>query len=352
MAGSGIKPEPIPLRVKVVLIGDARIYSILWHYDDDFKKVFKIKAEFDTVMDYSRKNIGSYFEFISRVVHDENLAPFDISGMQALVECGRRLAGHRNKLSVRFTLVADIIREAAFSARQRKARLVARRDVHNAVVNRRHRVNLAEDKIQEMYDNETLLVSTSGKAVGQLNGLAVLSVGDYQFARPSRITVNTAMGKAGIINIEREADLSGPLHTKGDAILAGYFRHLFAQDKPLAMSASISFEQSYTGVDGDSASSTEVFAILSSLTGIPIKQGIAVTGSVNQKGEIQPIGGVNEKVEGNNYHVVSSDCNMTLTHLDQLGAENIIANRMSIDEIAVHILRGVKNNVENSQSRI
>jgi ATP-dependent Lon protease len=298
MAGSGIKPEPIPLDVKVVLIGDARIYRLLWHYDDDFKKVFKIKAEFDTVMAYNRKNIGSYFEFISRVIHDENLPSFDISGMQALVEYGRKLSGHRNKLSVRFTLVADIIREAVFCARQRKAKMASRRDVEKAIVSRRRRLNLVEDKIQEQYDTEMLLVSTSGKAVGQINGLAIYSMGDFQFGRPSRITVNTAIGKAGIINIEREADLSGPLHTKGVAILAGYFRHLFAQDKPLAMSASISFEQSYGGVDGDSASSTEVYAMLSSLSGMPIKQGVAVTGSVNQKGEIQPIGGVNEKIEG------------------------------------------------------
>jgi ATP-dependent Lon protease len=298
MAGSGIKPEPIGLNVKVLLIGDAHIYNILWQYDEDFKKVFKIKAEFDTVMEYNRKNISHYFQFISRVVHDENLRALDLSGMQAMVEYGRRLARHRKRLSVRFTLVADVIREAGYFARKRRAKQVTARDVHRAVSDRRRRLNLYEDKMQEMYDNETLLVSTTGKAVGQINGLAVLNLGDYQFGRPSRITVNTSLGKAGIINIEREADLSGPLHTKGVAILSGYFRHLFAQDKPMAMSASISFEQSYSGVDGDSASSTEVYAILSSLTNLPIKQGIAVTGSVNQKGEIQPIGGVNEKIEG------------------------------------------------------
>ncbi len=298
MAGSGIKPEPIPLSVKVVLIGDARTYNVLWHYDDDFNKVFKIKAEFDTVMDYNRENIDCYFRFVSRVIHDENLPSFDISGMQALVEYGRRLSGHRDKLSVRFTLAADAIREATVCARRRRAKLVSRRDVERAIVDRRRRLNLAEDKMQEMYDRGVILVSTSGTAVGQINGLAVLSVGDYQFGRPSRITANTSLGKGGIINIEREADLSGPLHNKGVAILAGFFRLLFAQNKPLAISASISFEQSYSGVDGDSASSTEIYAIMSSLTGLPIKQGIAVTGSVNQKGEIQPIGGVNEKIEG------------------------------------------------------
>jgi ATP-dependent Lon protease len=298
MAGSGIKPEPVPLDVKVVLIGDARMYGILYQYDEDFKKIFKIKAEFDTVMEYNRKNIDQYFRFISRVVQDENLPAFDISGMQAMVEYGRRLARHRKKLSVRFTLVADIVREAAHFSRGRGAKRVSRPDVESAVVHRRRRLNMTEDKIQEMYDDNTLMVSTSGRAVGQINGLAVLSSGDYQFGRPARITANTSLGKLGIINIEREADLSGPLHNKGVAILSGYFRYLFAQDKPLAMSASISFEQSYSGVDGDSASSTEIFVILSSLTGLPIKQGIAVTGSVNQKGEIQPIGGVNEKIEG------------------------------------------------------
>ena len=298
MAGSGIKPEPIPLEVKVVLIGDADIYNILWHYDDDFKKIFKIKAEFDTVMEFNQENVEHYFSFLSRLVQDENLLSFDVSGMHAVVEYGRRLAGQRDKLSVRFTPVGDIIREASFFARQRRAKIVTRQDVHEAVINRRRRLNLVEDKIQEMYDKGQLLVSTTGRAVGQINGLAVLSSGDYQFGRPSRITASTALGKAGIINIEREADLSGPLHTKGVAILAGFFREMFAQDKPLAVSASISFEQSYSGVEGDSASSTEVFALLSSLTGLSIEQGIAVTGSVNQKGEIQPIGGANEKIEG------------------------------------------------------
>ncbi len=298
MAGSGIKPEPIPLNVKVVLIGDSNIYNILWHYDDDFKKIFKIKAEFDTVVPFDHGSMDNYYGFIARLVRDENLPSLDLSGMHAVVEYGRRLAGHRDKLSVRFTPVADIIREGSFFARQRKAKQISRRDIQEAVVNRRRRLNLIEDKVQEMYDHEMLLVTTTGKAVGQINGLAVYSSGEYPFGRPARITVNTSLGKAGIINIEREADLSGPLHTKGVAILAGYFRQMFAQDKPLSMSASISFEQSYSGVDGDSASSTEIYAILSSLTGLPIKQSIAVTGSVNQKGEIQPIGGVNEKIEG------------------------------------------------------
>jgi predicted ATP-dependent protease len=201
-------------------------------------------------------------------------------------------------LTVRFTLLADIMRESDYHARSRKARSVTRADVEQTVVARRTRVNLVEDKIQEMFDTHMLLVSTSGSVVGQINGLSVYSLGEYSFGRPSRITVSTSLGKAGVINIEREAELSGPIHTKGVAVLSGYLREMFAQDKPMVMSASVTFEQSYGGVDGDSASSTEVYGILSSLTGVPIDQGIAVTGSVNQKGEIQPIGGVNEKIEG------------------------------------------------------
>jgi len=298
MAGSGIKPEPIPVNVKVVLIGDSRIYNLLWHMDEDFKKIFKIKAEFDSVMALCNNNMNDYYSFIRHIIDEENLLAFDISGMQAVVEYGCKLSGHRNKLSIRFSAVADIIREGSFCAAERKSKKVTRMDVYTAISRRRRRVNLIEDKIQEMYDEKTLLVDTTGFKVGQVNGLAVYSEGEYAFGRPSRITVNTSLGKAGVINIDREADLSGPTHDKGVLILSGYLRQMFAQDKPMMMSASISFEQSYSGVDGDSASSTEIYAILSSLSRIPLDQGLAVTGSVNQKGEIQPIGGVNEKVEG------------------------------------------------------
>ncbi|HWR82178.1 MAG TPA: ATP-binding protein [Candidatus Deferrimicrobium sp.] len=298
MAGSGIKPEPIPLDVKVVLVGDPEIYHLLWHLDEDFKKIFKVKAEFDSVMPVSKRNLHSYYQFIRRIIDIDQLPPFDVSAMQAVTEYGKRISGHRNKLTTRFSPVSDIIREAAFCAGQRKASIVTREDVHCAVTLRKSRVNLVEEKIQEMFDNNTLLVSTTGAAVGQINGLSVYTVGEYSFGRPTRITASTSMGRAGVINIEREAELSGPVHNKGVLVLSGYLRQMYAQDKPLVMSASLTFEQSYSGVDGDSASSTEIYAILSSLSGIPIKQGIAVTGSVNQMGVIQPIGGVNEKIEG------------------------------------------------------
>jgi len=298
MAGSGIKPEPIPLDVKVVLIGEPNIYHLLWQVDEDFKKIFKIKAEFDSIMPFSKRNVKEYYRFTRRLVENEELRPFDIAGMQAVAAYGRRLAGRRNKLTTRFTAISDIIREASFCASQRGAKRASDRDVLTAVKNRRARVNLVEDKIQEMIDDNTLIVSTKGRAVGQINGLSVYNIGDYSFGRPTRITVSTSLGKAGVINIEREAELSGPIHNKGVLVLGGYLRETFAQDKPLVMSASISFEQSYSGVDGDSASSTEIYAILSSLGELPIRQDLAVTGSVSQKGEIQPIGGVNEKVEG------------------------------------------------------
>jgi len=298
MAGSGIKPEPVPCSVKVVMIGEPHLYNMLWRADDDFKKVFRIKAEFDSVMPLTDDNLHEYFCFVRRRVGEEGLLPFDLTGLQAIAEYGRRLAGHRNKLSVRFTAIADMVREANFCAVERKAKKVTRSDVHTAIHRKRQRVNLVEEKVQELFDSDVLLVSTTGSAVGQVNGLSVYDLGEYSFGRPTRITVNTSLGKAGVINIEREADLSGPIHDKGVLVLSGFLRLMFAQDKPLEMSASISFEQSYSGVDGDSASSTEIYGILSSLTGLPIKQGIAVTGSVNQKGEIQPIGGINEKIDG------------------------------------------------------
>ncbi|MEW5994066.1 MAG: ATP-binding protein [Candidatus Zixiibacteriota bacterium] len=298
MAGSGIKPEPIPLDVKVVLVGEPELYQLLWRLDEDFKKIFKVKAEFDSVMPATTPNMRSYFEFTRKVVEDDHLPSFDLTGMQAVCEYGMKLAGRRGKLTTRFSAISDIIREAAFCARQRKACLVNRDDVYHAVNRRRSRLNLIEDKIQELFDNNILLVSTRGSVVGQVNGLSVYHVGEYTFGRPTRITASTSLGRAGVINIEREAELSGPIYNKGVLVLSGYLRRMFAQDKPLVMSASLTFEQSYSGVDGDSASSTEIFAILSSLSDVPIKQGIAVTGSVNQMGEIQPIGGVNEKIEG------------------------------------------------------
>lgn len=298
MAGSSIKPEPVPLRVKVVLIGEPHLYRLLWSWDEDFKRIFKVKAEFDSVMPQGAESNLQYSRFIRHVVEDNKLPDFDRSALGAVTAHGRRLAGQNDKLTTRLALIGDLVRESAHQARLVHAPQVSAEHVRQAIAAIRRRVNLIEDKIQELYDRQTLMVDVTGSVVGQINGLSVYNVGEYAFGRPARITVVTSLGKAGIINIEREADLSGPIHTKGVLVLSGYLRSMFAQDKPLYLSASISFEQSYGGVDGDSASSTEIYALLSSLSGIPIRQSIAVTGSVNQLGMIQPIGGVTEKVEG------------------------------------------------------
>ncbi len=298
MAGSALTPEPIPINVKVVLIGDRRIYHSLWNYEEDFKKIFKIKAEFDHVMELNDKSLKDYVSFIKRITDNESLPPFDTGALEEVAAFGSRLAGRKDKLSTQFSNIADIIREAGFCAVDKKHKTVTQKDVRLAIRQKIERVNLTETKVQDMYDNNTYLINISGKKVGQINGLAVYGNGEYSFGRPTRITVRTSVGRAGIVNIEREADLSGPIHNKGVLVLTGYLRGKFAQKKPLVMSASICFEQSYSGVDGDSASSTEIYAILSSLAKIPIRQDLAVTGSVNQFGEIQPIGGANEKIEG------------------------------------------------------
>ncbi|UCD16618.1 MAG: AAA family ATPase, partial [Candidatus Zixiibacteriota bacterium] len=298
MAGSGLKPEPIPVDVKVVLIGDRRIYNLLWSHEEDFRKIFKVKADFDHVTSINTQTLKEYVSFVKKITSEENLLPFDVRGLEEIAAYGSRIAGSKDKISTQFTLIADMIREAAFCARDRGVDKVTRDDVRCAITNKRERLNLIEDKIQEMLEKDILMIQTSGKAVGQINGLSVYDLGEYRFGRPAKITVRTSVGRAGVINVEREADLSGPVHNKGVLVLTGFLRGKFARTKPLVMSASICFEQSYIGVDGDSASSTEIYAILSSLARIPISQGIAVTGSVNQYGQIQPIGGVNEKVEG------------------------------------------------------
>lgn len=295
---SALKPEPIECNTKVIMIGDTHIYYLLYSLDDDFKKIFKIKADFDSVMNKDDEKIQQYASFIRKICDGDKLRPFDKTGIAAVVEHGVRITGKQKKLSTRFHLIADLLREANYWAEKDRSDVVTEKHVDKANEKRIYRVNLIEEKIQEMIDDGTILIDSDGMVVGQVNGLSVYNLGDYMFGKPSRITVKTSMGKAGIINIEREAEMSGPTHNKGVYILAGYLRGKYAQDKPITMSASICFEQSYGGVDGDSASSTEIYALLSSLSELPLRQDIAVTGSVNQKGEIQPIGGVNEKIEG------------------------------------------------------
>ncbi|MBW1781428.1 MAG: AAA family ATPase [Deltaproteobacteria bacterium] len=295
---SGLKPEPIDLNVKVVVISDAYLYHLLLNFDPDVKKVFKVRADFDTSMDKNEASIQHIAGFIKMKTEEEHLRPFDRTAVAALMEQAVRMTGRQEKVSTSFPEITDFIREADYFAGQKDGKMVAQEHVEAAISARIYRSSMVEEHIQEMIDRGTLMIDIKGEAVGQVNGLAVYSLGDYMFGKPSRITASTSMGRAGIINIEREADMSGNTHNKGVLILGGYLRKKYAQDKPLTMSASIAFEQSYGGVDGDSASSTEIYALLSSLSQIPIRQNLAVTGSVNQKGEVQAIGGVNEKIEG------------------------------------------------------
>jgi len=294
----GLKPEPIPLSVKVILIGTPDINQILNQGDPDYPELFKVRADFDTVMERNEDNTKHYAAFICTLCKRFNLIPLDNTAVAKVVEYGSRLADDQKKLSTRFSSVADLIREANFYAAQEKAKNITVRHIQKAVEEKIYRSNLIQQKIQEFIERGVYLIDIEGSHVGQINGLSVMELGDFAFGRPSRVTASVAVGRDGIIDIERQAQLGGPTHTKGILILGGYLANKYAHDKPLSLTAKLVFEQSYGGVDGDSASSTELYAILSALSGLPLKQSIAVTGSVNQRGEVQAIGGVNEKLEG------------------------------------------------------
>ena len=298
MAGNAVKPEPVPIDVKVVMIGTRQAYGLLRRHDEDFSKIFKVKADMAVSIPWNDQELHNYAAFVHKKTIDDELPPFRREAVASVVEYAMRLAEHRDKLTTQFAEVADLVREAGFWARQQGHTTVLGEDVDEAIRKKLHRVNLYEELMQERIEEGQVLIDVSGSKVGQVNGLAVLGTGDHSFGLPSRITATTAMGRGGVIDLEREAEMSGNLHTKGVLILTGFLRERFAQEKPLALTATICFEQNYGGVDGDSASSTELYALLSSLSSVPVNQGVAVTGSVNQRGEVQPIGGVNEKVEG------------------------------------------------------
>jgi ATP-dependent Lon protease len=295
---TALKPEPVPLDLKVIMIGDAMIYSLLAAYDEEFKKVFKVRADFDWEMALNQDAAKEYAQVIKVLCEKENLRPFDRLGVARVIEFGARLAGRQDKLSTRFNVIADVLKEANYWAGKAGAKVVKATHVQKAIEKRRERLRLIEEKLQENIKNGLLFIDVKGRVQGQVNGLAVYDLIEHSFAIPVRITAKVGVGSAGIISVEREAELSGPIHNKGLYILSGYLRSKFASDQPLVLSASITFEQSYGGIDGDSASSTELYVLLSELAGLPLRQDLAVTGSVNQKGEIQPIGGVNEKIEG------------------------------------------------------
>jgi lon-related putative ATP-dependent protease len=294
----GLKPAPIPLTVKVILIGNPYLYQQLFILDSDFKELFKVKAEFDTIMARTEENVKKYSAFVCMLCEKEKLKHLDATALAQIVEYSQRIAEDQQKLSIRFAEVADIVREANFYATQENSNLVTGNHVEKAIEEKIYRSKLIQEKIQEMIQRGIILIDTDVEKVGQVNGLSVMGLGDFAFGSPSRVTASIGLGREGVIDIEREAKMGGPIHTKGVLILSGYLNEKYAQDKPLSLSARLVFEQSYGGVEGDSASSTELYAILSALSGLPIKQSIAVTGSVNQKGEVQAIGGVNEKIEG------------------------------------------------------
>jgi len=294
----GLRPEPIPTDTKVIMIGDPYLYRTLASADPDFRETFKVKADFNVEIDRSQENITAFACFISDYCNREGLRHFDTEGVARVIEQCARQVEDQNKLSTRFSDVVDLLIESDYWAGKENAELVSGKHVERALVEKTFRLNLIEKRLQEMIAEGTVLVDVAGAVVGQVNGLAVYQMGDFSFGKPSRITAKTFMGRGGIVNIERESKLSGKSHDKGVLILGGYLGGKYAQQTPLSLSSSVCFEQSYDGVDGDSASSTELYAILSSLAEIPIKQGFAVTGSVNQNGEVQAIGGVNYKIEG------------------------------------------------------
>jgi predicted ATP-dependent protease len=296
--GSALKPEAVQLDVKVILIGDRELYEVLYQYEEDFRKIFKVRVEFDEEMHMSDGVIAEYAGRLRALCEKEKLWPFDRGAFAAMLEYGVRRAGRRNKVTARFVDMADLAREAHYAAVAAGETVVRAAHVRDALASKMERHNLIETRVREMIEEGTLLVDVCGERVGQVNGLSVLEIGGYAFGKPVRITASAALGKAGLINIEREANLSGRFHDKGVHIISGFLRTRFAQDTPLSLAASICFEQSYSGVDGDSASSTEVYALLSALSDLPLRQDIAVTGSMNQQGDIQAIGGVNEKIEG------------------------------------------------------
>ncbi len=293
-----LKPEPVPLQAKIIMIGSPWIYYLLYHLEPDYRKFFKVKADFDSRVTRTPEIMNDYAFFVSVHCKNEKLLPFDRTGIAALLEYCARLVEDQEKLSSQFMEISDMIREADYWAQKENSNHVTREFVKRAIAEKNFRNNRIEERVQELITDGIILVDTSGSEVGQINGLSVITLGDFAFGRPSRVTARVYIGRSGMVNIEREVKLSGPIHDKGVLILTGYLGGKYAHDKPISFSASICFEQSYDGVEGDSASSTELYALLSALSGVPLKQNIAVTGSVNQLGRVQPIGGVNDKIEG------------------------------------------------------
>jgi len=295
---AGLKPEGIPLNTKVVLVGNPYIYYMLYSLDEESRELFKVKADFDSRMDRTPESMLQYAGFIANCQREEKLLPFDKSGVAAIIESSTRFADHQDKLSVKFSTIMDLMRESHYWAKKAESAVVKGEHVKKALDEKILRVNRVEERIREMTLEDTIIVNTADTKVGQINGLAVLDFGDYSFGKPSRITAKTFAGKAGIVNIERETKMSGKIHEKAILIISSYLGSKYAVKSPISLSASITFEQLYEMIEGDSATCAELYALLSSISGVPLKQSFAVTGSMDQNGDVQPIGGVNQKIEG------------------------------------------------------
>jgi lon-related putative ATP-dependent protease len=298
MSTTTLRPEAIPLEVKVILIGNPELYYLLYNLDEEYRELFKVKADFDSRMDKTPETIQKYASFVAGMCRENKFSPFDKTGVAKIVEYGSRLAEHQGKLSSRFSEIADVIKEANYWAKKAESTIVRAEHVEKALKEKLYRTNRIEERLQEMIVEGTLIIDTEGEKVGQINGLAILDMGDYRFGKPSRITARTFAGKAGVINIERETKMSGKIHEKAILIITNYIGSTYAKKKPISFSGSITFEQLYDMVEGDSASCAELYVLLSSLADVPLKQSVAVTGSMDQNGDVQPIGGVNEKIEG------------------------------------------------------
>lgn len=319
-----LRPEPVPLDLKVVLIGPAEVYRLLHALDEDFRELFKVKVEFAPEMEWSDEHAGHYAAFVARRVRDEGLSPFDRTAVARLVEHGGRLRDHQRKLSTRLLEVADVVTEASFWAGKAGRGLVSAADVDRAIAEKERRSNLVEELVRERIADGTIMIDVDGERVGQVNGLAVIDLGDHAFGKPSRVTARVSLGRGSVQSIEREIELSGPIHSKGFLTLSGYLSGRYAQEWPLALGATLTFEQDYGGVDGDSASSTELYALLSALSGLPLRQSIAVTGSVNQHGEIQAVGGVTTKIEG--FYAICREKGLT-------GEQGVVVPRANVEHL-------------------
>jgi predicted ATP-dependent protease len=330
-----LRPDPVPLDVKVVLVGSRQAYSILYALDEDFRELFRVKADFAPDMGWNRSSHRAYAAFVSRWARDNGLLPVDAGGVARLIEHGARLTENQRKLSTRLIEIADVAAEASYIAGEAGRAVVEAADVAAAVERRRYRSSLVEERIRELIDEGTLVIETEGERVGVVNGLSVHDLGDYSFGRPSRVSARVSVGRGSVASIDREIELSGPIHSKGFLTLTGYLAGAYAQEYPLALQATITFEQSYTEVEGDSASSAELFALLSALSGLPLRQDVAVTGSVDQQGRLQAVGGINEKIEG--FHATCAARGLTGSQGVLIPAAN--ASNLMLDEAVVEAVR-------------